>query len=419
MTVRVTTLDNGLRVATDAMTTVETASVGAWIGVGARHEPLRINGLSHVLEHMVFKGTERRDAYAIAAEIEDVGGHINAYTARELTAYYAKVLKDDLPLAVDLIADIVQHATIDPEELQREQSVIVQEIHQAHDTPDDVVFDHFQETAFPSQALGRPVLGTEETVRGFTRDDLIVYRRDHYTAANTVLAASGRIDHDDLVALATEAFDAMPVQTNGVVEGARYAGGDFRGERDLEQVHLVLGYEGVAYDDEDFYAASVMSTLFGGGMSSRLFQEVREKRGLVYAIYSFVSSYKDGGVFGIYAGTGANEVAELMPVICDEIAKLADGVDEAETARSRAQLKASILMGRESTSSRAEQLARQLMVFGRPLPVDEIVAGIEAVDVERVRRVARRLFGSTPTLAALGPEGSTACFDLERARQVA
>jgi len=419
MTVHVTTLDNGLRVATDTMTTVETVSIGTWIGVGARHEAARVNGLSHVLEHMVFKGTTRRNAYDIAAEIEAVGGIINAYTARELTAYYAKVLKDDVALAIDVIADIVVDATLDTDELAREQSVIVQEIHQAHDTPDDVVFDYFQETAFPAQSLGRPVLGTEETVRGFTRDDLVTFRADHYTACNAILAASGNIDHDRLVDLATRAFDAMPVGSGHDAEAPAYAGGDARHERDLEQVHLVLGYQGVPYGDDDFYAASTLSTLFGGGMSSRLFQEVREKRGLVYAIYSFLSCYSDEGVMGIYAGTGGDEVAELMPVICDEIAKVAEGVDEEETARARAQLKASILMGRESSSSRAEQLARQMMIFGRPLTVEEIVDGIEAVDAAHVRRVAERLFSSTPTLAALGPDGSMAGFDLERARLVA
>lgn len=403
MTIRETRLANGLRVVTDPMATVESASIGVWVDAGTRHEAPEVNGISHLLEHMAFKGTERRSARDIAEEMDAVGGHLNAYTARDHTAYYAKVLKEDAGLALDIVADILQHSTLDAEELAREQTVVVQEISQAIDTPDDIIFDHFQATAYPDQPLGRPVLGTEELVRAMGRDTLAGYMGSHYAAPRMVLAASGRVDHDQLVAEAETAFAKLPTKTDPAADRASYRGGEYREERDIEQVNLVLGFDGVSYDDDDYYAASVLSTLLGGGMSSRLFQEVREKRGLVYSIYSFTSSYSDGGLFGVYAGTGEDEVEELIPVMCDEIVRIADGVGEPELQRARAQLKASILMSLESTSSRCEQLARQILVYSRPIPVAEVVDKVEAVTGADVIRVARRLFATTPTFAAIGP----------------
>lgn len=408
MTIQITELQNGLRVATDTMDTVETVTLGAWVETGSRDEPAELNGVSHFLEHMVFKGTERRSARSIAEEIEAVGGHINAYTSRENTAFYAKVLKDDVALAVDLVSDIMMHATMDPIELEREKSVICQEIHQAHDTPDDVVFDLFQEVAFPDQPLGRPVLGTETVVRGFTRDDIQNYLKTGYTAPDTVFCAAGNVDHNALVTMIGDAFSALPSSQRNGRSKASYVGGDQLMQRDLEQLHFVLGFDGIGYKDDDFYAASIFSTLFGGGMSSRLFQEVREERGLAYSIYSFLSCYEDAGLFGIYAGTSADETDELIPVIAAEAAKVIDNVDEAEITRARAQLKASILMARESTSSRAEQLARQMILFGRNLSVEEIVEKVEAVDQQAVRSVATRLFSGLPTVTAVGP---TACME--------
>jgi predicted Zn-dependent peptidase len=403
MTVRVSELANGLRVVSDVMDTVESISLGAWVAVGARDEPAELNGISHLLEHMAFKGTERRDALAIAAEIEAVGGQLNAYTARETTAYFAKILKADLALAVDIIADILQYSVMDTGELAREQEVIVQEINQSNDTPDDIIFDFFQATAFPDQAIGRPVLGSAPLVRAMDSKSLLDYMRGHYGAQSIVFAAAGRLDHDRLVELAAAAFESLPAPTGSPRQPARYVGGDFRESRDLEQVHLLMGVQGVAYDDEDFYAATVFSTLLGGGMSSRLFQEVREKRGLVYSIYSYTSTYVDGGLFGIYAGTSEKQVSEVVPLVFDEIAKLADGAPDDEIARARAQVKATILMSLESTSSRCEQLARQMILFKRPLAVDEIVAKVEAIDGAAIARVATRLMECQPTLAGIGP----------------
>lgn len=416
MDIRETVLPSGLRVVTDPMATVESASLGVWVDAGTRHEPAEVNGISHLLEHMAFKGTERRSARDIAEEMDAVGGHLNAYTARDHTAYYAKVLKEDTGLALDIVADILQHSTLDAEELAREQDVVVQEIGQANDTPDDIIFDHFQATAYPGQPLGRPVLGTEPLVRAMGRDTILSYMREHYSAPRMVLAAAGRIDHDSLVAEAERAFAHLSTAADVKPERAAYMGGDFREERDIEQVNLVLGFDGVSYDDPDYYAASVLSTLLGGGMSSRLFQEVREKRGLVYSIYSFTSSYADGGLFGIYAGTGEDEVTELVPVMCDEVVKVLDGVSDAELQRARAQLKASILMSLESTSSRCEQLARQILVYGRPIPTAEVVEKVEAIDNAEIMRVARRLFSTKPTIAAIGPLAQVESYDQIAAR---
>ena len=409
MSVQVTELSNGLRVASDFMDTVESISLGAWVEVGTRDEAAQINGMSHLLEHMAFKGTERRSAVEIVEEIEAVGGHLNAYTAREHTAYYAKILKEDLELAVDIIADILQHSVMDEGELAREQDVIVQEINQSQDTPDDVVFDFFQETAFPEQALGRPVLGSAALVKGMSRDAVLGYMKDHYSAPRIVFVAAGNLEHGRFVRLVEDAFDALPEPVDATREPAHYVGGANRQPRDLEQAHVLLGMKGIAFKDEDFHAASMFSTLLGGGMSSRLFQEVREKRGLAYSIYSFLSSYTDGGLFGVYAGTGKDDVRDLVPLVFGEIGKLADGGEGAggaggaEIARARAQIKASILMSLESTASRCEQLARQMIVYKRPIPIDETIARVDAVDKAAIRRVAERLLSGPLTITALGP----------------
>jgi predicted Zn-dependent peptidase len=415
-TVRVTTLSNGFRVATDRMDSVETASIGVWCGVGTRNEPAEHNGVAHLLEHMAFKGTKRRSARDIVVEIEDVGGFLNAYTGREQTAYYAKVLAGDVPLVVDILADILQHSVFDAEELSRERAVVLQEIGQAEDTPDDIIFDHFQEIAFPAQGMGRPVLGRAEIVRDLPRDVVAGYMASRYRAEQMVLAAAGQVDHDALVELATKLFGGFPAGSPPASDAARYTGGERRLKRDLEQVHLVIGFDGITYADPDYYVAAVLSQMLGGGMSSRLFQEIREKRGLVYSIHSFASSFSDGGIFGIYAGTGEKEVAELIPVVCDELLKLPGDMTEAEVARSAAQLRAATLMSREKSSARCEQLASQLLIYGRPIPAAEAVARIDAVTIDDLARLAKRLVATTPTLAALGPIGEVMGYDALKRR---
>ena len=403
MTAEVTELPGGLTVVTDAMETVESLSLGVWVDVGTRHEPEERNGVAHVLEHMAFKGTERRSAYDISQEIEAVGGHLNAYTSRECTAYYAKVLAPDRDLALDIISDILQYPVFDPEELRREQAVILQEIGQALDTPDDVIFDLFQEAIYPDQALGRPVLGSAEVVASLGQGDLRDYMGASYGPKRMVVAAAGKVRHGEFTALVAEKFAALPDVPAGEVQPARYAGGEVRQPRDLEQVHVLLGFDSISLHDPDYYAVNLLSTLFGGGMSSRLFQEVREKRGLVYSVYSFNSSYVDGGTFGVYAGTGPEQVRELVPVICDEFCKLTAGVSEEEVERAKAQMRASLLMGREGSSARCEQAAQQMMTYGRPLGTEEILTRLEAIDCADVERLAGKLIASAPTLAALGP----------------
>jgi predicted Zn-dependent peptidase len=419
MTTQLSTLANGLRVATDRIDTVDTVSLGIWVDVGTRHEPADINGVAHFLEHMAFKGTERRSALAIAEEIEAVGGHLNAYTSRESTAYYAKILKEDVPLALDIISDILQNSTFEPEEMERERAVILQEIGQANDTPDDIVFDHFQECAYPDQSMGRPVLGKSEIIRKIERETVVTYLRSHYGARRMVLAAAGNLDHERIAALADNLFGGVPAERPVTTEPACYAGGDRREQRDLEQLHLVLGFPGVVLGDPDYYAASVLSTAFGGGMSSRLFQEIREKRALVYAIHSFVHAYRDSGLFGIYAGTGETEAAELVPAICAEAVRLEDGLTPVELDRAKTQMKAGLLMSLESTSARCEQLAHHLLIHGTPFDPLEIVGRIETVDDAAIRRVVARWRSAPPTLAALGPLGRLEEFGRIRDRLAA
>ena len=401
--VRVTTLPSGLTIVTERMDRVETVSFGAYVASGTRHERAEENGVSHFLEHMAFKGTERRSAARIAEEIEDVGGHINAYTAREQTAYYVKLLKEDLGLGVDIIGDILTHSSFAPDELERERGVILQEIGQANDTPDDIIFDHFQATAYPDQPMGRPTLGTEELIRGMKRDTLMGYMRDHYAASNTVIAATGNLHHDDVVALVERHFADLPQHTAPRAVAARYAGGEFRETRDLDQVHVTLGFPSVGYGHADYYATMLLATVLGGGMSSRLFQEIRERRGLVYSIYAYHAPATDGGVFGLYAGTGEDEAAELVPATLDELDAVCRRIEPAELARARAQVKAGLLMSLESTGNRCEQIARQYELFGRLIPTAETVARIDAVGLDDLRRVASGLFAGAPTLATIGP----------------
>ncbi len=401
--VRVSTLPNGLTVATDVMPGIETVSVGVWVAVGTRHEPEALNGISHLLEHMAFKGTERRSATDIAVEIESVGGNLNAYTGRERTCYYAKMLAEDLPLAVDILADILQHSRFDANELERERHVILQEIGQAEDTPDDIVFDHFQEIAYPHQALGWPVLGRAEVVARLDRAEIAGYMKRHYGAKGTIVAAAGRVDHDDFLARIAALFSGFGDVNGTTLEPGRYVGGDRRVERPLEQLHLVLGFEGIGYRDPDYYALGVLSALYGGGMSSRLFQQIREIRGLAYSVYSFIQAYADGGLFGVYAGTSSDEVGQVADIVADELKNLPERVTEVEIARARAQMRADLLMGRESTSSRAEQVSGQLFAYGAPISTDTLLTRIESVDRDAVARVAQRMIASRPTVASIGP----------------
>ena len=404
MAVEKTVLPNGLRVLSETMPHLETASLGVWVNVGGRNEGEGEHGISHLLEHMAFKGTRRRSAKAIAEEIESVGGDLNAATSSEQTAYYARVLRENVPLAVDILGDILQNSTFDPDELDREQHVIVQEIGAAHDTPDDVVFDRFQEAAFPGQPLGRSILGTPETVRGFRPPQLDRYLKSLYTGPGMILAAAGAVSHAELVELAERHLGGIAPKAADAAIPAQYRGGEIRLERDLEQVHLVLGFNGMPYIHDEFYAAQLLASVLGGGMSSRLFQEVREKRGLCYSVSAFHWSYRDAGLFGVYAATGEQDLAELIPVVTNELGRIVDDADEIELARAKAQFKAGLMMGLESCSTRAERMARHELLFGRVMTPAETKAKIDAVTTGDLKRVAGKLFRAGGlTLSAIGP----------------
>jgi len=403
MSVRLTTLANGIRVVTDTMAHLETASVGVWVDAGARHETESQHGIAHFLEHMAFKGTKTRSARAIAEEIEAVGGDLNAATGLESTAYFARVLKADVPLALDILADILREPALDDGEIEREKNVILQEIGAARDAPDDLVFDLLQETAYPGQPMGRPILGTSQTVSGFDDRDLKHFLDTHYRPEAIVVGATGAVDHAGVAALVSSYFGDMTNANRPPVQPARYVGGDTRRTRDLEQAHLVVAFEGVSYHSQDIYTAQILANTLGGGMSSRLFQEVREARGLCYSIFSFASSYRDGGLFGIYAATAPDQLGELVAVTGQEFARMVTDITADEVARARAQVKAGLVMSLESTAARLEQIVRQIMVLGHVLPVPELVAKVDAVDAESVAMLGQRILSrSNISIGAVG-----------------
>jgi len=399
-----TTLANGLRIVTERMPGLLSASVGLWITAGGRHERPEQNGIAHFLEHMAFKGTKRRTALKIAEEIEDVGGYINAYTSREMTAFYARVLEADVPMAMDVIADIVLNPLFDKREIEVERNVILQEIGQALDTPDDIIFDWLQEAAYPGQAMGRTILGPGERVSSFTRKDLQGFVAEQYGPERMILSAAGAVDHQALVALAERLFGHLKPGKRPAPEPARWLGGERREVKDLEQVHFAMGFRAPAYRDADVHTAQVYATALGGGMSSRLFQKIREERGLCYSIYAQAGSYDDTGMLTIYAGTSAEEIGDLGSLTMDELKRAADEMSDAEVARARAQLKAGLLMGLESPSARAERMARYLTIWGRVPGMIEATAEIEAVTTADVRSYGARLVqGGDAALALYGP----------------
>ncbi|SFH15537.1 Predicted Zn-dependent peptidase [Palleronia marisminoris] len=406
MTVQLHTLPNGLRVVTEHMPGLKSASVGVWVNAGGRHERIEQNGIAHFLEHMAFKGTDRRSALEIAESIEDVGGYINAYTSREMTAFYARVLEVDVPLALDVISDIVLNPIFDPREIEIERGVILQEIGQVNDTPDDIVFDWLQEAAYPDQPLGRSILGPSERVSGFTRDDLSTFVTERYGPGDLILSAAGSVDHDAIVRFAEESFGHLAPRAGSPLVPATFRGSERREERKLEQVHFTLGFEAPSYRDPDFYAAQIHASALGGGMSSRLFQELRERRGLCYTIFAQAGAYDDSGLMTIYAGTSPEEIESLAHVTIDEMKRAADDMTEVEVERARAQMKAGLLMGLESASARAERLARLLSIWGRIPSLEETVERIDAVTLSQVRGFGERMVQSAPAMALYGPVGA-------------
>jgi predicted Zn-dependent peptidase len=414
VTIKTATLKNGFRIVTEHMPGLQSASLGIWVGAGGRHERPEQNGVAHFLEHMAFKGTTTRSALQIAEAIEDVGGYINAYTSREVTAYYARVLSGDTALALDVIADILLNPVFDEKEIETERHVILQEIGQAHDTPDDVVFDWLQEQAYPGQPIGRTILGEVERVRSFDREDLARFVGEHYGPEQMILSAAGGIDHDAIVAQAEALFAHMTPGKATAPELAQFHGGEARQVKDLEQAHFTLAFESPGYRDADFYTAQIYSMALGGGMSSRLFQEIREKRGLCYTIFAQCGAYADTGMTTIYAGTSGEELGDLAQLTMAEMRRAADDMTVAELDRARAQMKAGLLMGLESPSSRAERMARMIQIWGRVPDITETVDKIDAVTLDAVRTHAAHLASQSPAAMALyGPvSGAPALEDL-------
>lgn len=405
MTVQTTVLQNGITVATQRFEHVESVSLGVWVRAGARNELEDEHGIAHLLEHMAFKGTHTRSAQSLVESIENVGGDINAATSVETTSYYVRLLKEDTALGLDILADILQNSKFDADELEREKHVILQELGAAIDTPDDCVFDRFTETAYRHQTLGRAILGTRETINSFTPEMIRNYIGREYSGERMVIAATGAVEHDQIVEMVRARFSSFAKVTAYSPDNlAHYVGGDYREPRQLQDTQFLLGFEGRAYHVRDYYASQVLAMLLGGGMSSRLFQEIREKRGLCYSIYAFHWGFSDTGIFGVHAATEPDDLTELVHLILAELKRCALDIGEPELRRARAQFRSSLLMSGESAPARAGQIARQILLFGRPIPNEELLSRLDKLTVERLRDLADRLFmGSRPTVSAVGP----------------
>jgi predicted Zn-dependent peptidase len=405
-------LPGGLRVVTEAMPTVRSVTVGVWVGVGSRDEAPSLAGASHYLEHLLFKGTRRRDALDISSAIDAVGGEMNAFTAKEYTCFYARVLDDDLPLAVDVVCDLVTSSLIRSGDVDSERGVILEEIAMHEDDPTDMVHDQFAQTLFGTGPLGRPILGSVESITSIGRNAIAGYYRRRYRPQDMVVAVAGNIDHAAVVRLVRKAFaaadrvggDAVPSAPRGGDGRTAPPGGTRVIRRTTEQANLVLGVPGVSRNDERRYALGVLNSALGGGMSSRLFQEVREKRGLAYSVYSYHAQYADTGLFGLYAGCVPRKVDDVLAICREELAKVAaDGITDEELERGKGQLRGSLVLGLEDTGSRMSRIGKAELVYGELLSVDDIIDRINGVALDDVGEVAASLLTSAPTLAVVGP----------------
>ncbi|MGB8314120.1 MAG: pitrilysin family protein [Aestuariivirga sp.] len=403
MSVEITCLPNGLNVLTHAMPHIETVALGIWVKAGARDERPEENGIAHFLEHMAFKGTKRRSAKDIAEEIESAGGEINASTGMETTTYYARVLKDDWALALDILADIFTESVLDSDELERERDVILQEIAAANDQPDDLVFDLAQSASYGDHPLGRSILGTSELISEVDREKMLAWRDRNYWASRIVVAAAGNIDHGKFAEEALRLFGKIERGQQPQREPPSFSGTEQKSQKPLDQTHVVMSFAAPSYRDPEIYQLQILSNILGGGMSSRLFQEVREKRGLCYSVFAFGSAYEDAGQIGVYAASSPEHTEELLDVTSGVMMSVASAVTDAEVARAKAQLKTSLVMNLESASSRADQIARQFLAFGLVPAISTLVEKIEAVTPEQVRDLAARLFqNKVPAVSAVG-----------------
>lgn len=398
------TLSNGVRVAADPMPGLGTAALGVWVKAGTVDERQGEYGIAHLLEHMAFKGTERRSALAIAEEIESVGGYLNAATSHQRTGYYARILKDDLALGADILSDILAHPLFDAEELAKEHEVVVQEIGEAADTPDDVVFEKLTEAAWGAHPLGRPILGTPESVRAQTPASLRGFMARCYRPDQMVVAASGAVDEDALVKIAEDLFGGFAVEGEGIVRAApQFIGGVLHDKRKIEQTHLAAAFPGVASGHADYFATRLYADILGGGMSSRLFQKIREERGLAYSVYAFADGYEEAGLIGAYVNAEAKHIAEAAKIIRDEMEATAAAMTDAEVARGKALLRSSLMMGLESPANRIEAAAGQVFTYGGLMGADEILKRIDAVTVADMQRCALRALEGPCAISIVGP----------------
>ncbi|NUS11427.1 MAG: insulinase family protein [Streptomyces sp.] len=412
-TVRRSVLPGGLRVVTETLPTVRSATFGIWAAVGSRDETPALGGATHYLEHLLFKGTERRSALEISAAVDAVGGEMNAFTAKEYTCYYARVLDTDLPLAVDVVCDMLTGSLIRQEDIDAERGVVLEEIAMTEDDPGDQVHDLFCTAMLGDTPLGRPVLGTVETINALTRDQVARFYHRHYDPTRLVVAAAGNLDHASVVRQVRRAFeragalrdpDAVPQGPRGGTRTLRTAGRVEVLDRRTEQAHVVLGMPGLSRTDERRWALGVLNTALGGGMSSRLFQEVREKRGLAYSVYSYTSSFADCGLFGVYAGCQPGRVPEVLKICRDELDQVAEhGLTDEELRRAIGQLSGSTVLGLEDTGALMNRIGKSELCWGDQLSVDDLLARIAAVTPDEVREVAREVLGQRPSLAVIGP----------------
>nr|WP_208408687.1 pitrilysin family protein [Sphingomonas vulcanisoli] len=384
------------------MAGVETCAVGLYAAVGARSEPEGLAGLAHMVEHMVFKGAGARNARQIAEHIEDKGGSLNAWTTRDHTAFQARLLADDLALGLDVIADLIRAPHFDADELEREKNVVLAELGEARDTPDDIIFDHLQATAYAGQQLGEPVLGHEPTIKAIDVTALKGWIADQYRPEGLVIAAAGKVDAEALLAQVEARFGDMAAGAAPAYASASFAPGAHHDLRRFDQLHLALAFEGLGHSDPDVHALSLFSSAAGGGMSSRLFQELREERGLAYSIYSWAQPFAETGLFGVYCAAARTDGGAALKLIRDVLARTADTLDQAELDRARAQAKAGLLMGLESVATRADHLARMLQVHGRVLVSAELVAELDAVTVAQARAAGAKALASGEALATVG-----------------
>lgn len=401
-------LANGVRIITEEIEHVRSAAVGIWVGAGSRDENEGYEGISHFIEHMFFKGTEHRSARALAESLEAVGGQLNAFTTKEYTCYYAKILDEDLDLAIDVLSDMFFCSLFDEKEIEKEMNVVIEEIKMYEDSPDELIHDIFSEYVWNDHPLGKPILGTEESIKSLSREKIMTFLSEHYAPDNVVIAVAGKIKHDDVVAKLTNQFGTFKRGGRRILEGTpvgqtieRYQ------KKDTEQMHILLGVPGLGQDDDEIYAMHIFNNILGGGLSSRLFQEIREQRGLAYSVYSYHSTYVDTGLFAIYAGTSPNNTKEVIECILRELKGIAEqGITAEELERTKAQIKGGLYLGLESVSSRMSRLGKTELTYNRVLSPEEVVEKLEKVTLADVLRLIRRLWQRDKiSIMTLGPSG--------------